>query len=244
LASINIDNNAVVKFTNKLEQMRKHDLPVVINQTLNDTAFDVKIRTMPKHASGVFTERNKTFFRSTSRVKKSSGFNINNQQSEVGFIGTGTKKDSVEGLKEQEHGGTIGNRSFIATDGARVGKSNEKQVRAANRLKKIDFIDARKSKGRTKKQKFVAAAIKSKETGIPVLGNHVGKGGTRTVSRIRRVTKSGGKIKIARTVLYSYKKGRKVNIKPTHFMKRASLESNLKMDNFFIKNAKKRIKIK
>ena len=67
---INIDNRAVVAFTNRLEKMRKSDLPVVINQTLNSVAFDVKQRTMPNSAKSNFVERNKSFFKSSSRVKK------------------------------------------------------------------------------------------------------------------------------------------------------------------------------
>jgi hypothetical protein len=244
MARINIDNSKVVAFTNKLEKMRKSDLPVVINQTLNDAAFDVKTRSMPKSVKSTFTERNKSFFRSVSRVKKSSGFNINNQKSQVGFIGSGSKKEAVKGLEDQERGGTIQDRGFIANDEARTGKSNSRQVSAKNRLGKVKFIDARKSKGNTKKQKWMAAAFKSKETGVAVLGNHIGKGGARTVSRIRSIKRTKGGIKIKRTILYSYKEGRKIKVKATHFMRRASNESGLKIDNFFIKNAKKRIKLK
>ena len=241
---INIDNSKVVSFTNRLEKMRKSDLPVVINQTLNDAAFDVKQVTMPRSVKQNFTERNKSFFRSVSRVKKSSGFSINAMKSEVGFIGSGSKEEAVKGLEKQERGGTIGKRSFIANNEARTGKSIDRNVVGKNRLSKVKFIDARKSKGNTKKQKWMAAAFKSKETGIAVLGNHVGKTGARTVSRIRSIKRTKDGIKIKRTILYSYKEGRKVKVKSTNFMKRASNESGLKIDNFFIKNAKKRIKLK
>jgi hypothetical protein len=243
VASINIDNSAVVSFTNRLEKMRKYDLPVVINQTLNNAAFDVKTKTMPSNASKEFTQRNKTFFRSTSKVKKSSGFNIKKMKSEVGFIGSGTKKGAVDDLEQQERGGSI-ERSFTPMKESRVGKTDLRQVKSANRLSKIKFIDARKSKGKTKKQKFVAAAYKSKETGISVLGNKVGKTGARTVSKIRSIKKVRGKLVIKRTVLYSFKEGRKVKIKSTNFMKKSSNESGGKLNKFFIENAKKRIKLK
>ena len=39
---LNINSDAVVKFTNKLEKMKKFDLPIAIRVTLNDAAFDVK----------------------------------------------------------------------------------------------------------------------------------------------------------------------------------------------------------
>ena len=151
---INIDNRAVVAFTNRLEKMRKSDLPVVINQTLNSVAFDVKQRTMPNSAKSNFVERNKSFFKSSSRVKKSSGFNINNMKSEVGFIGSGTKAAAVRGLEEQERGGTIGARDFIPMNPSRVGTSENKQVKAANRIKSIRNIDRLRNKKSTVRDAF------------------------------------------------------------------------------------------
>jgi len=43
------------------------------------------------------------------------------------------------------------------------------------------------------------------------------------------------------TPIYSYKKGRQVQIKGTDFMRDASLDSTKTMDDKFIKNAQKQI---
>ena len=214
---ININNSAAVAFTNRLEKMRKSDLPVVINQTLNDAAFDVKQRTMPTSAKQNFTERNKSFFRSTSRVKKSSGFSINRQFSEVGFIG----------LAKQERGGTVAQRDFIPMNPSRTGNSEQKNVRAANRLKKIGNVKSLRGRNHKIKDAFK----------IGVGGHIVLKDTLFLIKKIAR-----GVIKL--TALYSFKSGRSVKVKATHFMQRASIESGRKLDTFFVRNAKKRIKLK
>jgi len=224
---INIDNKAVVAFTNRLEKMRKSDLPVVINQTLNSVAFDVKKRTMPNSAKNNFVERNKSFFKSSSRVKKSSGFNITNMQSEVGFIGSGTKKAAVRGLEDQERGGSIGARDFIPMNPARVGTSEQKQVRAGNRLKSIRNIDQLRNKKSTLKDAFRLGA-----------GAHIVL--KDTLFLIKKVAR--GNVKL--TALYSFKKGRSVKVQATHFMADASKDSARRLDRLFIENAKRRIKIK
>lgn len=224
---ININNSAAVAFTNRLEKMRKSDLPVVINQTLNDAAFDVKQRTMPTSAKQNFTERNKSFFRSTSRVKKSSGFSINRQFSEVGFIGTGTKAGAVAGLAKQERGGTVAQRDFIPMNPSRTGNSEQKNVRAANRLKKIGNVKSLRGRNHKIKDAFK----------IGVGGHIVLKDTLFLIKKIAR-----GVIKL--TALYSFKSGRSVKVKATHFMQRASIESGRKLDTFFVRNAKKRIKLK
>ena len=215
---INIDNSKVVSFTNRLEKMRKYGLPVVINQTLNDAAKDVKFNTMPKSAASNFTQRNKTFFSATSSYERSTGFNINAMKSVVGFK---AKKDT------QERGGTIGNRDFLALNTSRTSNSLSKNVKKNSRIGTIRNIDKLKAKKVTIREAFKT----------PV-GEHVIIKGT--LFLVTEHKKRGVELK----PMYDYEKNRKVKVKSTNFMKRASNESGLKIDNFFIKNAKKRIKLK
>ena len=140
MASVNINTDALVSFTNRLEKMRKYDLPVVINQTLNDAAYDVKSVTMPQLVSSEFDQRNKTFFKSTSQYERSKGFNINSQRSIVGFKGKDTKAGAVRDLEQQERGGSIPQRDFIALNPARTSKSFNKNVKAKNRISNIQGI--------------------------------------------------------------------------------------------------------
>jgi hypothetical protein len=237
---LNINTDEVVSFTNKLEKMHRSALPVAIRTALSSAAFDVKTKSMPKSANKAFTNRDKNFFKAKSKVNKANGFDIKTMKASVGFVG-GEKSQAIRDLEQQEKGGTIKGRSFIPIDSARVGGSNSKKIRKQNRISDIrGFIDARKSKGAGKKQKFVRAAFAAKKQNKLLLGNHEAKGG-RTLSKIKSINKRGGKVNIKRIALYSLKKGRVVNINPTNFMKRASHESGLKVKSFYIKEAKKQI---
>ena len=78
---LNIKSDAIVKHVNTLEKMHKSALPLVIRQTLNSAAFDVKKVTMPKEASANFDKRNPNFFKANSKVDQAKGFNISSIRS-------------------------------------------------------------------------------------------------------------------------------------------------------------------
>lgn len=247
---LNINTDAAVAFTNKLEKMRKFDLPIAIRGALNDAAKDVKMNTMPKLANEVFKKRSPNFFKANSKYIFANGFNINTMRSEVGFfenkLANQPTNYAVKELEQQEHGGSIGHKGFIAMRQARGSRG---LVKSNARIKALreNAIDARKGNG-SKKQNWIRAAIVAKKLGKYVLGN-VWKG-NRTLSRIDEVWGSTGKNKnfsfasrsilIKRTPLYTFRKGRTVKVAGQNFMKRASEESGLNLPVFYIKNAEKR----
>ncbi|MBE9490876.1 MAG: hypothetical protein IMY67_11320 [Bacteroidetes bacterium] len=237
MAKININTDAAVKFTNTLEKLGRSDLPVAVRTSLNSTAFDVKKKSMPLAARFAFEERKKNFFKATSRVDMAKGFKLSSMKATMGFLG-GESNQAVANLAKQERGGSIGGRSFIPMTTSRVGKSSSKPVRKQNRLSDIrNIVDARNSKGRNKRQKFVKAAIHAGVGGI-VLAEYKGK---KIVWRVNAI-KGRGLNRFKLTALYSYEKGRSVNIsKATNFMQIASNQSARKMESFFIIEAKKRI---
>lgn len=239
---LRVDSSAFKKYTKQLERISKSALPVVVRQTLNSAAFDVKTKTMPASAKESFVERSKNFLKATSKVEQAKGFNISTMKSTVGFkktSGQGIDK-AVEDLEQQESGGVIGGRSFIAHDKARVSSSRNKNVRPGNRTTAIKSpINARKVSSNNIKQRYIRAAFMAKKLNGDsafVLGNP-GRGG-QTLWKIGTISSNRrGKLKIKKTALYSYRKGRKVKIKATHFMKSASQESGSKMNTIYIKHA-------
>lgn len=241
---LNINTDAAVKFTNKLEKISRSALPVTVRQTLDGAAFDVKKNTMPNTAKGTFTQRKANFFKANSKVEKASGFNISTMRSTVGFKpNTNKTQKAVEELEQQERGGKIKDRDFVAMDSARASGKHDKNVRAVNTLSKLALknrIDAKTVKGTSNKQKFIRAAFKAAQTNALVVGNFKTKQGGYTVSRIDSLSSNAKsrKLEIKRTPLYNLKNGRFVEIKATNFMKRASLESGMKLERFYIKNAK------
>ena len=233
MAILNVNTDEVVKYSNKLEKLHRSAFPIAIRGTLNNGAFDVKKNTMPVSAEKEFTIRRKNFFKANSRVNMAKGFNVRTMQAIIGFIGT---QQAVEDLEQQEHGGKIKGRAFIPLDVARGG-SNTRPVRPSNRLTRItNIVNARKIRGKTKQQKFIKAVMTAGVGGY-VIGNFTPK----ILWKITGITKRGTKTKIKKKPVYSYEKGRDVNVSATNFMKKATLKTAKKLEGFYIKQAKKQI---
>jgi hypothetical protein len=233
---LNINTDAVVIFTNKLEKIHRSALPVAVRASLNSAAFDVKKRTLLKETSESFTIRQKNFFKANSRVEQAQGFNMNTMRATIGMVEGGLKGGNnyaVKDLEQQERGGTIKGKAFIPLKAARVGGSDIKVVRPQNRLSAINkVVNARKTKGVSDKQKFNFAAHQAGIGGY-VLAKYKAK------EILWRVNSLEGKIKL--TPLYSYKEKRSVSVKPKGFMQKASMESAQLIEKFFILEAKKQI---
>lgn len=257
---------AAVHFTNRLKQMNKSALPFAIRSTLNDVAFDVKKNTMPKQAGRTFKKRSPNFFKANSKVLMAQGKDIKTMQSATGFfenkLVNQASNYAVRDLEQQEHGGIIRKKAFIPLRSARVGRQGDGMVAAGFRMDKVKdeaFITSRRrSKSKngkpimvSKKQAFIRAAIMAKKLGKSFILGNANPNGSRTLSYLRdvRITKgrytfAGGgstqqvsKIDIERTPIYNVKKGRAVKVEQTQFMRRASEESTMKMNDYYVKRA-------
>ena len=232
MAFINVNSDAVVKFSDKLERSSRSAFPVAVRQTLNDAAFADKKR-LPAIAKKEFTVRNKGFFPRFSKVEKAQGFNVNTMNAQIGFIPT---EPAARNLEQQEKGGRIKDRSFVPMDKARTGKKHEKLVRKKFRveeLKKQGVRQVRKG-GKKGRSRFIRAVFQAGTGGLVLYGNTLFH-----VDKINNKAKGRAKLKI--TPLYDYQKGRAVQVQATNFMARNSKISARQMDNFYIKNAKKRL---
>ncbi len=251
---LNINTDAAVIFTDKLEAIGKSALPNAIRETLSKAALDVKTNTMPKTADKEFESRRKNFFRANSVVDFAKGKDINSMRSAVGFNSqklTGGNNFAVKDLEQQEYGGAIDGKSFIPLDPARVGKNNKKNVSVRNRMnqmKNIVFAGASRGTGKSrvasKKQRWIRAAFKARSLygdNALVMGNY--RNGRQTLSRIDSISSSlkTRQIQIKRTPIYSFKKNRLVTVKGTGFMERAARESQLNMNLIYITEARKQV---
>jgi len=133
---------------------------------------------------------------------------------------------------------------FIAEGGAR---QESGLVKANRRLGKLPSLAGRvaitsSGGGKTKRQNFIRAAfIAKKKYGGFILGDK-NSNGSRTLSLITSITKTKKGVKIKRTPLYSVKNGRAVKVHQTNFMQRASHESAMQMNKFFVANAQLQFK--
>ena len=72
--SLNINNDAVIALTAKLERLNKSALPSAIRSTLNDSAFLMKQKNILESAKNNMTVRNQSFFKRYTGVKRATGF--------------------------------------------------------------------------------------------------------------------------------------------------------------------------
>lgn len=241
---LNINTDAAVVFTNKLEQMHRSALPSAVRGALNKTAFNLKTETMPRNANAVFENRQPNFFKANSKVEPAKGFDLKSMQATVGFIEAGLKGGnnfSVKDLEQQEHGGAIDKKSFIPMKPARVGATDAKPVRPGNRLSGIrKIVNARNAKGVNAGQRFVKSAIHAGKGGY-VLSEYKGMEILWRVNSLNRIS-NGFRNSFKLTPMYSFKEGRAVSVKGTGFMKKSSLESEKQMEKFYIEEAQRQIK--
>jgi len=234
---LNINTNANVIHTEKLERLHRSALPVAIRSTLNSLAFDVKKRTLAKVTKKTFEERNKTFFKANSKVDQAKGFDVGFMKSTIGMFENrlkGGNNFAVKDLEQQEHGGSIKGKSLIPLRSARISKSHKKRVRPKNRISQItNVVNSLRVRGKNPRQKFLVA-VSQAGTGGYILHKSI-------LYRVDSLS-SSGKYQVKLTALYSYKKGRSVDIsRRTKFMERASKISRKRTDEFYAKQAKKQI---
>lgn len=224
MSQFNVNTDNVIIFTNKLEKMHRSAFPVAVRETLNSAAFDVKKRTIEKFANKSFIRRQPNFFKANSKVQMANGFDVKSMEAKVGFIPLKGTNKAVDDLEQQEEGGRIKGRSFIAMKQARVGDSSIKNVRRNSRISQINnIVKARNSKGKSSKQRFLQAIAVAKKGGHVLSENN-------TLFRVEGELKNGlWKMK----PLYSFKKKRSVKVKATHFMENASNESGKRMERFY-----------
>lgn len=248
---LNIATANLVKFTNRLEKLSNTDLPRVVKKTLDSAAMDVKSSTMPKTAKSTFTQRKANFFKANSKVEFGKlHTDISKIKSTVGFVSLRGNNKAVDNLEKQEHGGTIKN-TLIAANDARIGKSENKMVQSKNRLGRVpesQIVRPNKTgKSRSgnripiksEKQQFVRAVIRAGNDGY-VMSNKKTRRGGNIIFRVKNL-KLGGGVSFRLEALYNKKKGRQIKVEKTQFMERSSLESGQKLDDFFIKEARKQI---
>lgn len=263
---INVDSAAVRAYADRLRQMNRSALPVVVRKTLDDAAFDMKLRTMPKE-SDVFVHRRPTFFKANSRAEKAQGFDINAMKSQFYFKPKQSDTShSVEDLEQQDKGGAIKGRSFIALRKARIANSWQKVTQTAKRLEKVraTMINApdapdydKHGRKRSDKEKFILSAIhlkKNSPNSLLIGTTRTGKGNRHVhqIHSVHRMTKtvtsrSGKTVNRGDTVvnfsepLFAVKGHRSIHPKATKFSQKAATQSWNKMEAFFMINAQKKL---
>lgn len=230
---INVNTDKVLLYSNILKEMHRSALPSAVRGTLNKAAYDVKTNTMPAKAKAEFVERDSNFFKANSKFEYAKGFDINSMQSKVGFVENNLRdkpNTAIKELEQQEEGGTIPNKTFIALPDARQGKSFNKKVRANARIKQLKkFVNLKNASGKSWAERAIKSAVFAGKGGL-VLSSKI-------IYRIDSINRRGKDTTFKKTKLYSVQKNRSVKVNATHFMQEASLTSQKKMEMFYIEEA-------
>ncbi len=231
-----INNKEVRDFTNKLQTMRRSDLPIVVRQTLNDTAFDVKKNTLEAEFKSKFVRRNKSFLRSQSGVQKATGFNVNGMFSQVGITPKANGSEAASELTKQEYGG-VKKKPLVYMKSARS-NSNRRVVKSQNYFNKYQKVTGNPSQQRSRKSNFVASAIVAHKYGKLLFWRS--KSGT-TVFLVNSIYLGAGKaVNVKVTPIADYENNRMFRLKARPFLRPASEKSYNKQESYFMRNAKKR----
>lgn len=229
---IDVNSDAVVLYSAKLGRLHKSAFPNAVRTALNSAAFDVKQKTMLASSEKAFDHRQRNFFRANSRVNMAQGWDVNNMESQVGFVSLSGTNFAVDDLDQQEHGGLIKKKSFIPLDKARTGKNYKRGVSRKNRLGSMrNIVVADKAQGASKGERFVKSIIHAGAKGLVLSEDGI----LWRVNSLKRTRDGAFKL----TAIYSFKKGRNIRVKATHFMQKASEKSAKKLNDFYIIEAEK-----
>jgi len=223
---IAVDTRELEDYSRRLGTLHRSAFPNAVRGTLNSAAFHVKKDTLLKSADKNFVNRQANFFKANSRVEKAQGWSVEGMTSRVGMVSLAGNNKAVDDLEQQEHGGTIKSRSFIPMKPARTGNSPNKNVRKNSRISGVNNLTiARNARGKNERQRFVKSVI---HAGV---GGHVlsERGIVWRVNSLARTKKNKMKL----TPIHSFKKGRTVDVKATHFMQEAAIATAKKIPYFY-----------
>lgn len=212
---LDVNTDASIQLTAKLEKLHKSAFPSAVRNTLNNVAFESK-KLIPQKAEGNFTIRQKNLFSSFTKVEKANGWNVNSMVSKIGIDGSKPKGEKVaKGLELQETGGNLKGRKLTPHNMGRISGSYGKKLKFQKRFDKISSIGTKKE--RVEGSKYF----------------RIDKGSKGTVFE-----RKGKKI----IPIYNYRSNPVSNLKKRPYLQPSALEAAKRMEQFYFKNAQYQFK--
>lgn len=237
-AGFDINTDAVVALTVKLNNLNRSAFPVAVRETLNQAAFDVKTRTLEDAASRAFIRRSPNFFKAFSGVNRAAGFDIATMKAEVGMTAMGkpTAQTAIRHMEIQESGGAIKEGADYLS--AARGGSNTRKVSRSNYFNKNRLVNGPYKRKGTAKSRFIAAAfVAAREKKQFSVQTSRGRFliGVSSISKLKK-----GTIKIRSRLVIQDRSHQAVRIKATHFANMAAMMTYTRMPEFYLKQAERR----
>ena len=233
-----VNSDAAIALTAKLERINKSAFPSAVRNTLNTAAIETK-KQVPLVAARKFVTRQPAFFKRFTIYDKAIGFDVNKMISTVG-IDASKNKVLADNLESQEFGGMVKGKKLIPHDDARISKSQSKRVSSKNYLNKIQAHNAtsafKGNKG-TRASKFIAAVMSTNKSGK---GNMMLKSGNKgmvySVTSVSQNVRSK-KMNFQMRKLYSVRSVSTHQVKAHGFMLESSKNIAKNLNKYYQENA-------
>lgn len=238
---LNINSEQLVKYTNKLEQIGRRDLPIAVRGALNKTALHAKQKSLPAVFSREFITRRPTFLKSHAgaKLERFSNLTISTMESGVGIVAG--KSLAGDNLEKQEEGGRFNDRA-VPMDATRQQFSRQNRQMGNYYYRKYDRkpngIIERNAKRTIIKVKFGIYEVMASG------GAKKSKAGWNRKPKMSRIAKrDNSKRGVGNKPIWTtlYKKEMSFSVKKRHFVLKAGEEAATSMNRFFMQEAKKRI---
>lgn len=235
----NVNSDAIIHLTAKLERLNKYAYPAAVRATLSDGAFAMKKTNIAESARKNMTVRNKTVFKKFTGVEKATfNRNVESMRATVGFI----PKDGVKGGKvpdgmEKNEVGGVDSTGWMYSPDTRISKDKNRLVRNKSRFKKSKILNVSKARNiATKKSlNFIQLAYESFDQ-KKAFHFRTKKGLVLAQAKSFK-DNSSGKPSIKLEFLMRSRKDFKAKAKATHFVKEGAMRTQKQMEGFYQKNA-------
>lgn len=239
MVRLDVNTNANIILTAKLERLNKSAFPSAVRSSLNDSAFAMKKTNILASAKLNMKVKNRSFFRKFTGVNKATGFNISSMYSEVGFINTDSNpikgKKAIEGMESNEVGGSD-NTGSMYLGKARGQNSLKRKVKVEKRYDRKKLAQGHIKRIRKGGQSNVMAMMAGWQEGKPVFIR--AKSGIGYVVEVKTVfNMSTGKRDFKLDFLMRSRKKKVATAKPTHFNREAAIKTSKQIEGFYSKNA-------
>lgn len=228
---LNIGTDSLVDFTNKLEKLKKHDLPIVVRQTLNNVSFHAKKKEIPKTYAASFKKRVPGFVMWASTVTPAKGLKVKGMESSIGILDK--KMKATSNLAIHEVGGDTPDNIF-ETSKSRIGADWNKRVKKKYKLNKGSSPYFGRKIGGGNKKRIVREAYKR-------TNRYTQKVFMRIENNVYEIKRKRSENKIDFLHTYVINDGKHHNARKTSFMYNAMSKSvKDKLHKSFIRNANAR----
>lgn len=230
----NVNTTGVIHLTDRLERINKSAFPSAVRATLSDAAFEMKQKNILESAKKNMKVKQPNFFKANTGAERAKfSRNVESMKATSGFInkrGQSANKAVTYGMEANEVGGTD-STGMMYKEPTRTGKG---LVRRKNYYKKLKGSGFAKRNPKAKKDSHISFAFDSLDDKKPIMVDT--KKGMALIL-VKKISRTGGKIKITSQLLMLDRTVKKAKAKATHFNREAAQKTQKQMEAFYLKNA-------